>query len=119
MDDQEELEVLHLLENVITGVTRINLDLLEAVKSVGSMPRKECCKALVKLKNTSNDLTHWRRVFGTAIFKIEDHLRPLLPDLQMVFMGNLKEALENASNLKDLLNVRIKKVKFCLPWKIW
>ena len=104
MDDNEEFAVLHFLENVNLKVARISADLLEAVKNVGSMTRKECSKALVEWKNTSNDLTRWRRDFGSAIFKIEDHLRPLLLDLQMVFMENLKEALENASNLKDLLN---------------
>ena len=110
MDDNEEFAVLRFLENVNLKVARISADLLEAVKNVGSMTRKECSKALVELKTTSNDLTRWRRDFGSAIFKIEDYLRPLLPDLQMVFMGNLKEALGNASNLKDLLNARMKKL---------
>ena len=109
MGDNEEFAVLRFLENVNLKVARISADLLEAVKNVGSMTRKECSKAVVELKTTSNDLTRWRRDFGSAIFKIEDYLRPLLPDLQMVFMGNVKEALGNASNLKDLLNARIKK----------
>ena len=102
MDDNQE--------NVNLKVARISADLLEAVKNVGSMTRKECSKALVELKSTSNDLTRWRRDFGSTIFKIKDYLRPLLRDLQMVFMGNLKEALGNASSLKNLLNARIKKL---------
>ena len=110
MEENEEFAVLRFLENVNLKVARISADLLEAVKNVGSMTRKECSKALVELKTTLNDLTRWRRDFGSAIFKIEDYLRPLLPDLQMVFMGNLKEALGNASNLKNLLNARMKKL---------
>ena len=57
MDDKEKLAVLHFLENVIAGITRINSDLLEAVKNVDSMTRTECCTSLVELKKTLNDLT--------------------------------------------------------------
>ena len=78
MDDKEELAVLHFLENVIAGITRINSDLLESVKNVDSMTRTECCTSLVELKKTFNDLTHWKRNFGTAVFKIEEYLSPLL-----------------------------------------
>ena len=109
MDDKEEpeLTVLHYLENVIAGVTRINSGLLEAVKNVDSMTRTECCTSLVELKKTSNDLIRWGRNFGTANFKIEDHLRTMLQDLRMVLMVNLKQAHGNALNLKYFLNARI------------
>ena len=117
MDDKEELAVLHFLENVVAGITRINSDLLESVKNVDSMTRPECCTSLVELKKTLNDLTHWKQNFGTAVFKIEEYLRPLLRDLQMVLMINLKQALENASNLDDLLNARIKKLSSVLRGK--
>ena len=110
MDDKEELAVLHFLENVNATVTHINADLLEAVKNVESMTIKECNASLAELKNTQCYLRNWSQTIRTAIFKIEDHLRPLLRDLQMVLMGNLHEALGNASSLKNLLNARIKKL---------
>ena len=47
MDDKKELAVLHFLENVIAGITRINSDLLDAVKNVDSMTRTECSTCLV------------------------------------------------------------------------
>ena len=117
MDDKEELAVLHFLENVIAGITRINSDLLEAVKNVDSMTRTECCTSLVELKKTLNDLMHWGRKFGTATFKIEDHLRPLLRDLRMVLMVDLKQAYHNALDLKYFLNARIKKLSSHLRGK--
>ena len=50
MGDKEELAVLHFLENVVAGITRINSDLLESVKNFDSMTRPECCTSLVELK---------------------------------------------------------------------
>ena len=110
MDDNEELAVLHFLENVIAGITCINSDLIEGVKNVDSMTRTECCTSLVELKKTSNDLIRWGRNFGTANFKIENHLRTMIQDLRMVLMVNLKQAHGNALNLKYFLNARIKKL---------
>ena len=88
MDDKEELRVLQFLENVNATVTHINADLLEAVKNVEPMTIKECNASLAELKNTQCDLRNWSQTIRTAIFKIVDHLRPLLRDLLMVLMIN-------------------------------
>ena len=106
----EELTTLGFLENVNATVTRINADLLYAIKNNESLTRKECSASLVELENTSCDLRYFSRATRIATFKIEDYLRPLLQDLLKVLRINLIQALENASNLDDLLNARIKKL---------